>query len=230
MLSAFPTPAPADTITLKDGSTLEGGIGAQDSETILLSVPGRGLLKIQRSSIESIEQGAVAPGEQVDRAAAVEGLTFLSCREYYMELQKALKNAKESIQVMMYFINYDGRPGTPVSDLVNLLVAARKRGVKVEILLEESTEKNITEANRRAAGFLKKNGIEVRMHPVYPVMHVKLVLIDGDISIVGSHNWTLASTHANVESSVLIESKRVAGEYGKYFKTHFNRAQPYREG
>ncbi|MFH1037136.1 MAG: hypothetical protein V1789_00515 [PVC group bacterium] len=35
------SPALADTITLKDGSTLEGRTGARDQETVLVSVLGR---------------------------------------------------------------------------------------------------------------------------------------------------------------------------------------------
>ncbi|MFH1037133.1 MAG: phospholipase D-like domain-containing protein [PVC group bacterium] len=230
MLSALPASAPADTITLKDGSTLEGRIGAQDSEIVLISVPGRGLLKVSRDSITSIEKGEAAAANVDGHGETVDNLKFLSCGDYYKELQIALKDAKESIQVMMFFINYQGRPGYPANELVNLLVDARKRGVKVEVLLESSTENNITEANQRAAAYLAKNGIDVRFYPVFPVMHVKLVLIDGDISIVGSHNWTLASTKANVESSVLIKSEKVAREYENYFQKHYRRFKPYREG
>ncbi len=130
---------------------------------------------------------------------------------------------------MMYFVNYDGRPGYPATELVNLLVDAHKRGVKVEVLLESSIEYNITEANRRAVAHLSENGIDARFHPLFPIMHVKLVIVDGMISIVGSHNWTLASAKTNIESSVLIRSERVAGEYSRYFQNKFSRAEVYRE-
>ena len=228
-LSALPTPAPADTITLKDGSTLEGRIGARDDETVLISVPDRGLLKVPRSSIQSIEEGETAVAGVDGYGATVDDLKFLSCADYYKELQIALKNAKKSIRVMMFFINYRGRPHYPANELVNLLVDAHKRGVKVEVLLESSTEQNITEANQRATACLAENGIDVRFYPVFPIMHVKLVLIDDVISIVGSHNWTLASTKSNVESSVLIESERVARQYENYFQKHYRRSKPYRE-
>lgn len=223
--------AHADIITMKNGKTYEGIISAQNNETILLSVPGKMPLKIQKSTIKSIEKKRAKIGTSSRRSTKVDDLKFLSCGKYYKELQVAIKNAKESIQVMMFYINYKGRPRYPANELVNLLAAARKRGVKIEVLLESSsTEENITEANRRAAKFLDKNGIDVRIYPYYPIMHVKLVIIDGYITIIGSHNWTLASTRSNVESSVLIESKRVAGQYEKYFRKSFNKAFPYQEG
>lgn len=218
----------ADVITLKDGTIMEGIIGAEDRETILLSVPGEGVFKIPKASVETIEQGP-STGLNHPNRETVDGLKFLSCGEYYKKLQKVFRNAQESILVMMYFVNYAGRPGYPATELVDLLVDAHKRGVKVEVLLETSIENNITEANRRAAAHLSKHGIDARFHPLFPIMHVKLVIVDGMISIVGSHNWTLASAKANIESSVLIRSERVAEKYSRYFQNNFSGAEVYRE-
>jgi phosphatidylserine/phosphatidylglycerophosphate/cardiolipin synthase-like enzyme len=219
-------PGIADIITLKDSSTYEGIIGAEDSKTILLSVPGQMPLKIHRSSIKSITRGSVKSKDSINQSNAVDNLKFLSCGEYFSELKKTLKEAEKSIQVMMYYVSYRGRPGHPVTELVDLLAAAQKRGVKVTVLLESSTKESITAANRRAAKFLKKNGVNVRFYPVYPIMHVKLVIIDGCTSFLGSHNWTASAIHSNVESSVMITSQRVARQYAKYFKKNFNRAKP----
>lgn len=125
----------ADVITLKDGTIMEGVIGAEDRETILLSVPGEGVFKIPKASVETIEQGPSTGFNRPNRET-VDGFKFLSCGEYYTKLQKVFRNAQESILVMMYFVNYDGRPGYPATELVDLLVDAHKRGVKVEVLLE----------------------------------------------------------------------------------------------
>lgn len=222
-------PAQADIITLKNGKTYEGIIGAQNNETLLLSVPGQMPLKIYRSSIKSIEKGTDKIGIAGNRSNEVDDLKFLSRGAYYKELQEVLKNAKKSISVMMYLITYKGQPRQPADKLVNLLVDAHERGVEVKVLLESSTEEFVTQANRRAAAYLKKKGVDVRIYPVFPIMHVKLVIIDRYISIVGSHNWTLASTRSNVESSVLIKSERIAHQYEKYFKNNFNRGSPYQD-
>lgn len=222
-------PAQADIITLKSGKTYEGIIGAQNNETLLLSVPGQMPLKIYRSSIKSIEKGTDKIGIAGNRSNEVDDLKFLSRGAYYKELQEVLKNAEKSISVMMYLITYKGRLRQPADKLVNLLVDAHERGVEVKVLLESSTEEFVTQANRRAAAYLKKKGVDVRIYPVYPIMHAKLVIIDGYISIVGSHNWTLASTRSNVESSVLIKSERIAHQYEKYFKINFNRGKAYQD-
>ncbi|MFH1038161.1 MAG: phospholipase D-like domain-containing protein [PVC group bacterium] len=223
-------PATADTITLKDGSTLEGRIGARDDTTVLISVPGRGVLKVSKDSISAITEGEAPGGEKPMHGMEVDDLRFLSCGEYFTEVKNSLKNAKDSIRVMMYFIKYSGSPGHPVTELVELLADAQKRGVKVEVLLETSAEEGVTVANRKAAGFLTQDGVDVRFHPVYPIMHTKLVIIDGTVTILGSHNWTAASTRSNVESSVLIKSAPVARKYEDYFNKHFKQGKPYHKG
>ena len=192
----------------------------------MIKVPEKGLLNVPRSSIKEIEKSEIQPwlGESVGEK--IDDLVFLSRGDYYRELQKVLENAEKSIQVMMYLINYRGRPGYPANKLVNLLVEASKRGVKVEVLLESSTSRNITEANRRAGEYLKKNGVTVRYFPVFPIMHVKMVIIDGETTIIGSHNWTLASTKSNVESSVLIKSKLMANKCQRYFRDNSLQAKP----
>ena len=129
----------------------------------------------------------------------------------------------------MFFIRYRNRPGFPATDILELLAAARKRGVEIKILLETSSARNITRSNQWAAAYLAKNDITVRFHPVYPIMHTKLVVIDGKTTILGSHNWTMGAMEANVESSVLIRSEQASEKYLSYFQKLFYRATPYRE-
>ena len=219
-------PALADIITLKNGDKLEGIISARSPESVLIKVPEGGLLNVSRTSIEKIEKSNVESWIKKSIGAKIDDLVFLSRGDYYRKLQKVLKDAEKSIQVMMYLVNYRGRPGYPANKLVNLLVEARKRGVEIEVLLESSTSRNITEANQKAGEYLKKHGISVRYFPVFPIMHVKMVIVDGETAIIGSHNWTLASTKSNVESSVLIKSKLMAQKCGKYFRDNFLQAKP----
>jgi len=229
VFSIILTPANADIITLKTGKTYEGIIGAQDDETILLSVPGQMPLKIRRSSIESITKGRPKPKDTIDQSVVVDDLKFLSCRAYYRELRKALKKAKKSIRVMMYFSYRTGHSRNPATNFLNDIEAASRRGVDVKIIFETSHEEIVNKGNMASAEWLDQHGIEVRFFPIFPVMHVKLVLIDDKISFVGSHNWTSSAIYYNVESSVLIRCSRVARVYREYFKRAYQRSTPYRK-
>ena len=57
--------------------------------------------------------------------------------EYYPVVHKALKEAKESILVVMYLIKLENQPTDRVNTLLNDLIEAKKRGVQVQILLEQ---------------------------------------------------------------------------------------------
>ena len=61
--------------------------------------------------------------------------------------------------------------------------------------------------------------MEVVYDPVTVTTHTKLLIIDGEISVVGSTNWTYSALEKNHEVSVLIRSPEVAREI---FKITFN--------
>jgi len=49
--------------------------------------------------------------------------------------------------------------------------------------------------------------------------HMKLVIIDGYIVYVGSHNWSESGLYYNRETSVRIVNEEVAEEFENYFWT-----------
>ena len=47
--------------------------------------------------------------------------------------------------------------------------------------------------------------------------HAKLMVVDGQLSLLGSTNWTYYALTNNNETSVLVRSKEVARAFGDYF-------------
>lgn len=215
----------ADVITLKDGNTLEGTISVQAADSIIVVVPGNGPLQVNRASIESIEKKAFEV--EVFGRGNVEDVQLLSCSQYYTELRNAINNSEKSIQVAMYLVTLTDRTDTPVRQLLEDVVRAHKRGVEVTFVLESSDSEELNKFNNRAAEYLTSEGITVRIYPVYPIMHIKLVIIDDAISIMGSHNWTEMALRSNNESSALIKSPVIARKYQSYYRSLFHRAKPY---
>ena len=77
-------------------------------------------------------------------------------KDYYRILHKYLTQSKSSITVAMYFIIINPEDKTdPVNELVNDLIAAKNRGVKIKVILEDSKLKE----NRLAYGKLRANNI-----------------------------------------------------------------------
>ncbi len=147
----------------------------------------------------------------------------LSGNKYFHKVKDALKNAKSSIFMVMYFTNFDPKDKkSPVSQLVEELLNAHKRGVKVKMILDQNInfpaweggqgEWEKEEKNDPLFVYLKKQGIEVYYDNLYTVTHSKAIVIDEEIVILGSANWTDSSLRKNQEASCLIRSKGLAKE------------------
>lgn len=151
-------------------------------------------------------------------AAKADELIFLPKKTYFDAVHNALKEAKESIYVMMYVLMAGEGPAYPENILIQDLIDAKKKGLKVKVILDESV-KDFDESvlNTKAYQRLLENGVDVRFDAPYKTTHVKLIVIDEYITILGSHNWSLTAFQLNNESSVLIKSKRLAQNFITYF-------------
>ncbi len=140
-------------------------------------------------------------------------------REYFQITRALLRDAEKSIRVMMFEASfYREHPRSPSNILIGELISARKRGIKVEVILEASDRGDrATERNRATGEMLSREGIEVTYDPLFVTTHAKLIIIDGRICLLGSTNWTYHSLTSNHEVGVLIESEEVARTLGHYF-------------
>lgn len=131
----------------------------------------------------------------------------LNENNYYTFLSRAFQEAGESIHILMYQL--ERCPGT--LSLVQELVRARGRGVKIEIILDQSFRDNLPEGkNLSGVNLLKENGLEVKFDGVARLTHAKLVIIDGKKTFLGSQNWIDQSGIRYDEDSVAIRSDELA--------------------
>jgi phosphatidylserine/phosphatidylglycerophosphate/cardiolipin synthase-like enzyme len=148
-----------------------------------------------------------------------EDVQLVTDAQYFQVAKKMIQEAKSSVQVMMFEMGYyDRYPNTPSNLLIKELIDARKRGVKVEVILEvrEGSDRT-TERNRNTGKILSEGGVEVIYDPLFKTTHAKLMVVDGQLALVGSTNWTYYALTNNNEVSVLIRSKQVAKELIDYF-------------
>ncbi len=141
-------------------------------------------------------------------------------RDYVPKIHQAFKNAKKSIHVAMFTMRYyPDYPNDANSIIIGDLIAAKKRGVDVKVILDASTW-NIsnTVQNKRMGDSLSRAGIDVYYDPLNVTTHDKMIIIDSEIVIVGSHNWSYYALERNNEISVMIKSK----EAGKAFERVFD--------
>jgi phosphatidylserine/phosphatidylglycerophosphate/cardiolipin synthase-like enzyme len=139
--------------------------------------------------------------------------------QYFEVAKKLIQEAKHSIQVMMFEMGYyDQHPNTPSNLLIKDLVDAKKRGVKVEVILEvREGEDRTTKRNRHTGKVLSESGVEVIYDPLFKTTHAKFMVVDGRLTLLGSTNWTYYALTSNNEASVLVRSKEVAQATMGYF-------------
>ncbi len=124
-------------------------------------------------------------------------------KAYHQILHQYLAQSKSSITIAMYFIIINPEDKTdPVNQLVNDLIAAKNRGVKVKVILEDSKLKE----NRLAYEKLRANNITIYFDTAQHLLHIKEVVIDDRYVFVGSANWSKAAIEDNYEATYFQDS------------------------
>ncbi len=148
-----------------------------------------------------------------------EDVQLVTDAQYFKIAKRLIQEAEHSIQVMMFEMGYyDRNPKTPSNLLIKDLIHARKRGVKVEVLLEvREGEDRTAKRNRHTGKILSDGGVEVIYDSLFKTTHAKCMVVDGKLTLLGSTNWTYYALTNNHEASVLIRSKEVAKAFLDYF-------------
>ncbi len=153
----------------------------------------------------------------------------ISGSKYFPAVQEAIAKSEKSINMAMFLIELpQSEAKNKTQQLVNELIKAHERGVKVEVILDQ----NVDFVNQRhesdwlgkvrsfrAYKQLKEAGVEVQYDEISTYTHAKAIVIDEKIVVLGSTNWTQTSLQRSIETNVLINSEEAAKSYLEYFKT-----------
>jgi len=143
-------------------------------------------------------------------------------REYQKLLLPRLKDAKDTIYIVMFLASYYPEyPESPTNLFLRELIEAKKRGVKVEAIFNQSDRdfsSNSVVENLKTARYLTLNNINVYFSPPDITTHSKMIVIDRRYVVVGSANWSYSAMEKNNEASVIIDSPELAEVYIKYFE------------
>ncbi len=128
---------------------------------------------------------------------------------------KELDAAKSTVLVQAYSFT-----SVPIA---KALVDAYKRGVKVEVILDKSqrTEKY------SSADFVLHAGIPTRIDPQHAIAHNKIMVIDGEVVITGSFNFTKAAETNNAENLLVIRDNALADKFTTNWKIHAAHSEVY---
>jgi len=141
-------------------------------------------------------------------------------RDYARRLIEEIYNADSVVHIIMFSAGYYPQyPGGISDSLYDALAYINRQGVEVKLIFDQSDwNPSVTRKNVEVAKHLHELGItEVYFDPPDVTTHSKVVIIDGRIVFVGSHNWTYYALQRNNESTVMIVSREVARVFEQYF-------------
>ncbi|AEH06127.1 phospholipase D-like domain-containing protein [Methanothermococcus okinawensis] len=135
-------------------------------------------------------------------------IEILNDEKYYYYVLNLISSAKKEINIIMFSV-YKCKK---TEDILYELINARKRGVMVRVILDGEVE-----SNRTIKHLLSSERIPVKLTERQRT-HNKLIIVDNETVVLGSHNWTDKALFENRESSVAIIDKKIVNKEKDYFE------------
>jgi cardiolipin synthase A/B len=180
----------------------------------------------EEMGLKALAAPATPPG--VTSGADMEAISVLGAPLEQRErigstFRHSLRAAQSSILIChAYFI--------PPEPILHELLAARARGVRVELLVPgETSDMPLCRATSLPAlRQLMRAG--VILHEFQPcMMHGKLVIVDAEVSIIGSGNLDSRSFFINDENNLIVRSRAFAAEQLAMFQADCARSRVLKE-
>lgn len=133
-------------------------------------------------------------------------------KEFPKKVIPLIDSAKRSISIIVFDWRwYPDDPGNPCQLFNASIIRAKNRGVEIKVI------SNIPDIVKR----LKSLGIEAKKLLTPNLVHVKMMIIDEETFILGSHNYTQNAFTMNYEVSIILEDKEKAKELVGFFNNLF---------
>jgi len=116
-----------------------------------------------------------------------------------------LNKAGKSIDIAMYYFTD--------RNLANAVIDAHNRGVRVRVYLDKDQK----EAKYSKSRYLAKHGVTILYSSNSYLMHHKFAVIDNEVVITGSYNWTASAGERNNENLIVIRDPPLASRYKQEF-------------
>ena len=127
---------------------------------------------------------------------------------------------REITLCMAYFL--------PTGSVLRELIRARRRGVKVRVIVPEQSDVKLVQwATRHFYEFLLKRGIRIYERQDR-MLHSKAMVIDGQWSVIGSCNLDPRSLLLNLEFFAAIDSKELAAALNQICRDEIRESVPVR--
>lgn len=149
------------------------------------------------------------PSEERD---PILGVCFTPGQNCTALIVDAIEGAKQEICVQAYSFT-----SAPIAEA---LVRAHENGVRVLVLVDKSQMKE----KRSRVRMLKSAGIDVWVDVMPGIAHNKVMIIDQQMVLTGSFNWTNAAEYRNAENVIFIKEPKIVRYYNENWLKRHERA------
>jgi len=132
----------------------------------------------------------------------------ISGSQFPKEVIPLINSAKNTINIIVFDWRwYSNDPGATCQLFNQAVLAAARRGVKIRVIT----------SNDKIIEILKKGGIDAKKLNISKLVHAKLMIIDENIVVTGSHNYTISAFTQNLEFSLIITDPLPQSETLSFF-------------
>lgn len=167
------------------------------------------------------KQGVISSDQSGCRAI------LLTNKDYVPALIKAIDEAQSEIFISIFSFKAGVHKNSYPDRILMHLAKAVKRGVDVKVILETSGRLNdeLNTQNRQTGKLLEEQGVKVYFDSPRTTTHTKMIVIDRNILILGSHNLTQSALKYNNEISVMLSRPDLAKDARDYMLTIIKEAK-----
>lgn len=130
-------------------------------------------------------------------------------------LVEAIDGGRTAVDLAIY--DFD------LENVADALVRARQRGVRVRLVTDSDTATSTNAEIQVPLGRLRDAGIPIVEDDRRPIMHHKFAVVDGQIVLTGSWNFTTGDTYRLNNNLVAIRSPDLAANFTAEFEKMFAR-------
>jgi phosphatidylserine/phosphatidylglycerophosphate/cardiolipin synthase-like enzyme len=109
------------------------------------------------------------------------------------------------------------------TSIANALVEAHRRGVDVKVILDKKESRE----EHSVTDLLHDAGIPLSTDGIHAIAHNKIMIIDDEVVLTGSFNFTKQAEHSNAENLLVIRDRAVAAKYTDNWLEHAGHSKPY---
>jgi len=145
--------------------------------------------------------------------AEVVGIYFTPPSDVAAAVIEVIDSSKTEVLVQAYGFTHNG--------IAQALLRAHARGVQVKVLLDAKTDST----NRYVTELLQAQQIPLRLDGGHAIAHNKVIVVDGELVITGSFNFTNSAQTRNAENLLVLKSSGLAESYKVNWQTHWSHSR-----